>query len=142
MDQIRHNIYLGNMEDRFEQVYRSTTSPVTAMLTLVGHPDYYMPQHGTRHIFIEIPLADTYGNDPKLFADAVQSLEFLLKLKHIVLIHCAQGISRSPSVLATYLARKEHRKFFDVVNELQGKRTIVNPNPALVVLARKYLGEI
>lgn len=141
MHLIRPRLFLGSAEDRHRQS-TNHASPITAFLCLVGHPEYYNFSYAPHQIVVTYPIVDGYGNTQKQFDECVMFLEQLMNTGHVVLIHCAQGISRSTTVLATYLAKKEDKKFFTVVEEIKQIRTFVNPNPDLVVLAREYLKEV
>lgn len=139
MHQIRPRLWLGNANDRKEQ--SRSSSVITAFLTVVGHPDYYNFSYTPHQVSITRPLVDGPGNTQAEFNQAVEYLKLLMDQEHSVLVHCAQGISRSTTVMATYLAKVEGKKFYESVEDIKKIRTFVNPNPALAALARVYLQE-
>lgn len=47
----------------------------------------------------------------------------------VVLVHCEQGVSRSPTIVVAYLMRKRRQKFADVLAIVGAKRKIrISPN--------------
>lgn len=87
------------------------------------------------------PMFDGPGNDYRDFVAAVEDARAAIREEGEVLIHCAAGISRSSTVMATALAAEEDRDFDEVVVEIRQHRLIARPNPALRALARDYLNE-
>ncbi len=55
-----------------------------------------------------------------------------------VLIHCAAGVSRSPSVTIAYLMWKNKMRFKDALSYVVERRSIVAPNPGFVKLLENY----
>lgn len=51
----------------------------------------------------------------------------------VVLVHCAQGISRSASILIGYLMARERLAYESALSALQGVRPVVQPNPGFVL---------
>lgn len=55
-----------------------------------------------------------------------------------VLVHCAAGISRSPTVAAAALMRRHSCSAADALRTLRKGRSIIDPNPGLVALLKEY----
>jgi protein-tyrosine phosphatase len=85
------------------------------------------------------PLRDGYVNDQAEFTAAVETLRQRFRESGEVLVHCAAGISRSTTVLATTLAVEENVSFRDAVEEVQTYRERARPHPKLQVSALSYL---
>jgi len=58
--------------------------------------------------------------------DAIE--KFLENNDGNILVHCYMGSSRSASVIANYIAKKEGKSIEDVINELKKIRTSINPS--------------
>ncbi len=55
-----------------------------------------------------------------------------------VLVHCAAGISRSPTVAAAYLMRKYRWPAADALAFVKKARPVIDPNGGLVALLSRY----
>lgn len=85
------------------------------------------------------PLADGPGNDWSAFEAAVDTARRLYRRDAPVLIHCAAGVSRSSTVVATALGAEEGRRFDDALSIVREARPIATPHPALHEVAVVYL---
>ncbi|KAF7325072.1 hypothetical protein MKEN_00549900 [Mycena kentingensis (nom. inval.)] len=111
------------------------------------HP--LLRQHGIRHLVqaIEAPWAPpcrpddgftAYSIDirdkenvdlrPHLEA-ACQYIERALRRGEGVLVHCQQGVSRSPSIVIAYLIRNHAMSYESALAFVKRKRACVKPNP-------------
>jgi len=89
---------------------------------------------------IHLPLTDG-ENEFRKYIKTIDKCydEYIEKDK--VLIHCSVGISRSPAVAATIIAMDEGKTFEKAMVDVRSERIIANPEPALVKLSKRYLGE-
>ena len=88
---------------------------------------------------VKVGLFDGPGNRYAAFSLAVKTLEELIKMGS-VMIHCHEGVSRSPTVLATWMIKNGHAKDFDeAFNFIAAKRPQINPKKVLMELAKDYL---
>lgn len=55
-----------------------------------------------------------------------------------MLVHCAQGISRSASVLIGYLMSREQLQYDAALAALQAVRPAVQPNPGFVLQLQEW----
>jgi protein-tyrosine phosphatase len=88
------------------------------------------------------PLVDWFGNDQGEFDAAVQRLTELQAAKIPTLIHCHAGVSRSPTVLATWWAKEVGCSFDEACDVIRKMRPFIMPHTGLRNLARHHLGEI
>lgn len=85
-----------------------------------------------------VPLRDGEGNDPKVFAAAVDILIKLVEEAPPVLVHCHAGLSRSPAVVASYLMRQEGLSAEEAIKAIAALREIhIAPGLARLLLAEK-----
>lgn len=55
-----------------------------------------------------------------------------------VLVHCHAGVSRSATILISYLMKKKGMHVDDVIALVKAKRPCVNPNPGFLQQLRRY----
>ncbi len=122
MTKVRNNIYLGHEYDAHMDACR--INKITASLNVANDlndlNDPIYPVH--KLITVKVGLSDDKNNSPEMISLAVSILRNLLDQGHTVLIHCRAGMSRSPHILALYLAELENRTFDDVWKEIQSLR--------------------
>jgi len=102
---------------------------------LTGWPNNAANSHGLTWRCVE--LIDGHGNDVSLLQEAVWQLHELVETGS-VLVHCMEGVSRSPLVVASYLADKAARPFEDCLQEIALLRKWVILQPGLIELRRAY----
>lgn len=85
------------------------------------------------------PLHDGCINDQAEFTAAVETVRQRYQQSGDVLVHCAAGISRSTTALATTLAVEEDFPFGAAVEEVTTYRERARPHPKLQVNALSYL---
>lgn len=125
---IRDNLYLSGQDDVNNEMRRFG---ITAVLNVADNSmdPYY---RGTEILMCKVGLEDNNLN-PNHFIDlALIVLEFLLNNGHVVLVHCVAGASRSPYIIARYLAKKENKNVRDVLIELKSIRQEVFLEPVLL----------
>jgi atypical dual specificity phosphatase len=134
LDWITHDIAIGNCDDarRFDKL---RSAGIESILSLTGWPNSASNGHGLTWRCVE--LIDGHGNDVSRLHDAIWQLHELLA-KGSVLVHCMEGVSRSPLVVASYLADKAERPFEDCLQEVARLRKWVSLQPGLIDLRRAY----
>lgn len=88
-------------------------------------PDPFI--QGKNGKFIRMPIDDTTDDNDlflQLIPDIVQEIHHILSNNGTVLVHCQQGASRSPSVVAAYLIRYFNFNLDEVVQYIQSKRKV------------------
>lgn len=88
------------------------------------------------------PIQDSERVDQAAFTNAVETARTLFQSSGSLLIHCAAGISRSPTVVATTLTAERYIRSFELAIEIvRDIRPHVSPHPALLQCAEQYLNE-
>ncbi|MBI2871642.1 MAG: dual specificity protein phosphatase family protein [Chloroflexi bacterium] len=99
MDWITKDIAVGAIEDALD--YRGLRARgITGVLCLNGFPTF-LALEGFAWRLVE--MVDGMGNPPQALAWALAELRELAR-SHRVLVHCSEGVSRSPFVVACHLA--------------------------------------
>ena len=94
------------------------------------------PHYKFKIEYQKVGLIDGHGNQPTTLISAVYMLNQLLERHQKVLVHCHEGVSRSSAIVTTYLTHKRGIRFDEAFEFVKSKRPSVNPNPALVAIAR------
>lgn len=141
MDFITDQIAIGNRHDAMDLGFLISNG-IDAVLNLAYDLDisYFQFYHEKEYRFqIEyqkVGLIDGAGNKSSTFAAAVYMLDQLLERHDKVLVHCHAGISRSSSVVTTYLSHKNGISLDEALNLVKEKRPQVNPHWSLMELAK------
>jgi len=134
LDWITRDIAIGNCDDAI-RLDALRSAGIESILSLTGWPNSAANQHGLTWRCVE--LIDGYGNDVSRLQEAVWQLHELLA-RGSVLVHCMEGVSRSPLVVASYLADKAARPFEECLQEVAQLRKWVLLQPGLIDLRRDY----
>lgn len=105
MNKILDRLWLGNFEDAAAYATPASQAfPFDAVLTLceAAPPVAAQLQH------IHAPIPDEMWLPPAVWAELCHALGELLHHRASVLVHCRLGVSRSPALVAAYLARCGH----------------------------------
>jgi len=138
LDWITRDIAIGNVDDAL-RLTGLRSAGIESILSLNGWPNSAANRHGITWRCVE--LIDGHGNDVGRLQEAVWQLHELLA-RGSVLVHCMEGVSRSPLVVASYLADKAARPFEDCLQEIALLRKWVALQPGLIELRRAYESEI
>lgn len=133
MNKITNNIYLG---DIFDVIYSpqalidiGITATLNMTLTEEAIPPYPIKSY-------RWGIIDGEGNKFQDFLKLLRMLRDLVNTNEIVLAHCYAGVSRSPTVVATYLALTNNIDFDKALLFVQKCRPIVMPNKYMINLGR------
>jgi len=136
MDWITSKIAIGNIDDAVK-LTMLRNSGISSILCLNGWPNNAANTHGINWHCIE--LIDGFGNEVTRLQEAICLLDKLADDKlGSVLVHCMEGVSRSPLVVASYLADKHLRPFDECLNEISSVRKWVSLQPGLFELRQSY----
>jgi len=120
MDKIRHNLYLGDKHDA--RLIYILKSPITAILNVA---EELATEHHRGVISVKSAMRDKADDAIIKTANIVKDLQNLISQGHTVLVHCKQGRSRSPHVIATYLSIAENKPYEEIYDEIRKIRTCV-----------------
>ena len=120
MDQILDRLYLGNFEDA-EAV---TLGQCTCVITLCERAPVLTSQ---RIAHIHAPIPDEVWLPPHTWSELVHAVTRAVRDEEAVLVHCRLGVSRSPSVVAAYLAQCGYR-LENALAYLVSQRSVVAPH--------------
>lgn len=131
VSRITSRIWLGSIHATYDEAWLRTTGithVVTALevphttpaMRAVGCKQLYIPIYDHPHEPIEIWFQDIYD----FIQNALESSSL-----HQIYIHCMAGISRSSTLLASYLICRHRLSTDEAITFIRGARYCVNPNP-------------
>ena len=135
MDWITREIAIGNCDDAVH-LDGLRDAGIAGILSLTGWPNSANNTHGIDWRCVE--LIDGEGNDVLRLQQAVWHLHELVATRGSVLVHCMEGVSRSPLVVASYRADAAGRPFDECLREVAQLRGRLNLQPGLLELRRAY----
>ena len=107
MDQILDRLWLGTWDDAAAYADPSTQGfPLRGILSLSERPLTVHPSIVHTHA----PIADEVYHAPHVWQELLHALIALVHLRGNVLVHCRLGVSRSPALVALYLAQCGHSR--------------------------------
>ena len=133
MDWITDRVAIGAIEDAMD-ADAMRAEGVTGVLCLNGFP------HSPRSqgfAWMNVTLIDGPGNSIDEIRAAVRSLEDLAA-DHRVMVHCAEGLSRSALVVACYLADLHAIPLEEAVAHVKRHRTRAEIDAALLALVEGH----
>ena len=113
------------------------------VVDLLGQNTNYIPNiKGVKRLFLRVDDWVTSGNEMK--SAILKANPFIKKglgNGHGVLVHCAAGISRSATVVTSYLVTEKHMKVLDALDIIRQVRPSIQPNPGFMQVLFELSGE-
>jgi len=138
LDWITEDIAIGNCDDAI-WLEGVRNAGIDSILSLNGWPNSAFNTHNLTWRCIE--LIDGFGNPVTRLQEAICHLHEL-RSRGRVLVHCMEGVSRSPLVVASYLADHASRSFEECLLEVKKLRKWTSLQPGLMELRREYESSI
>jgi len=135
MTQVGHRLFLSGYA-RAADLAKDNPHKITAVLCVHQAMDY--PKNPDI-IYEHIPFADGEGIPPEVFVRCLGWLKHMYEEGHTILIHCAAGISRSPTILASFMHYAEILEFNDALDQIHLDRPNVSPAPNVLRSAKMML---
>ena len=110
---------------------------VTAVLNVNQRPDELQLPDIT---YMHVPFEDGEDIPQKQFSKCLGWLRFMYENGHVILIHCAAGISRSVVIAAAFAHYIKLMDFDSALMQIHKHRMVANPAPAVVLSAKRMLG--
>jgi len=135
MSKITDLLYVGNYGNA-SRLADENLEGIQAVLNVSTEPPY---QKIESIQYRDVRFDDGHEIPLHSFAEAIAFLQFQHETGHKTLVHCAAGISRSPSVVAAFL---HHSKQYDLDLAwilIRKCRPIVQPHPFIVRSIKKHL---
>lgn len=122
INKITDTIYLGNMDAAFN-IKKLKNLGIRKVLTVMSAFGNHYPENTFIHKTIDI-TDDYNSNIIRYFKDCLLFIDGYDK----VFVHCAAGMSRSPTVVIAYLMWKQKLSLNNAINFVKNKRPEISPN--------------
>jgi protein tyrosine phosphatase len=99
--------------------------------------EYPKLDENINHMIIEIDDGFSQKID-SFFEKAFHFIEEALQNKKNILVHCHAGVSRSATIVISYLMKKNKMKYENAYNLVREKRPIVSPNFEFYICLMNY----
>lgn len=129
MDHIVENLYIGDKDEAGKR-NRLELNDIVYVVTLCDEKTPYTTVHH--------PINDGVNEQPE-FDRAVEIVLEALNQDENVLVHCASGMSRSVTAVATALAERREISLEEALELVAEKRSVANPHPDILEHGKLYL---
>lgn len=135
MTQVGHRLFVSGYA-RAADLAKDNPSKITAVLCVHQVMDY---DQNPNIIYMHVPFNDGEGIPPQAFVKCLGWLKFMYENGHTILIHCAAGISRSVTILASFMHYEGIADFNEALNVIRMNRPNASPAPAVLRSAKQML---
>lgn len=155
--QIRPNIFVGNLNSALDRTFLRNNNIQYILNCAVEIPSFfntdnfsilkslsydvdtiYNTQKNEKEItYLHLPLVDSEDENISEYFDSTYDFLQTRDDSSKVLIHCAQGASRSVTIAAAFLMRSEKRSSEEVLNEIKKCREI-HPNNGFIAQLKAW----
>ena len=122
IDQITETIYLGNIDAAFNKKKLKQLGIKKVLTVMSAFGNHYSP-HEFIHKSIDVD-DDLRTNIICHFKECILFIEG----KDKIFVHCAAGMSRSPTIVIAYIMWKRKLRLNEAIKFVKEKRSIISPN--------------
>lgn len=130
---IWERLYLGNLKD-VAQLARSNPRHIATIVSLCREKAVL---RAPKVIYIQIPIPDAAPISAQKFEDIMYAIAIGVR-RGGVLVHCREGMNRSPILLAAWMDRCGYAEIDKALSEIAKLRKLA-PCPALLTSVRSLL---
>ena len=133
--EIRKGLWLGNVKSSLDEefIQCQNISLIVSVVTKQHMMSLPNPNLSSTTVSFErllIPVNDTEETDIlQHLAKCIDCIQSRLTQKQNVLVHCSAGVSRSPTVVASWLMFSENLNSQQALAEVEKRRKQINPIP-------------
>src|ERR1035437_1782207 len=134
MTLILENLFVGSLQDA-ERLSRGNPNRISTVITLCEQP----VRHKAANVhYAHLPVEDGELVPVRQFYAVMDAIANNIRTGNM-LVHCAVGFSRSPTLTAAYMHRVGYRNFDAAMEEIRQVRPSVDPSTILVSSVKKHL---
>jgi protein-tyrosine phosphatase len=135
MTQVGHRLFVGGYA-RAADLAKENPHKITAVLCVHQVMDY--PKNPDI-VYMHVPFADGEGIPLKAFVQCLGWLKYMYENGHTIYIHCAAGISRSVTIMASFMHYAGIAEFNEALDMIRMNRPNASPAPNVLISAKQML---
>ena len=134
MTLILENLFVGSLQDA-ERLSRGNPNRISTVITLCEQP----VRHKAANVhYAHLPVEDGEPVPVRQFYAVMDAITNNIRTGN-VLVHCAAGFSRSPTLTVAYLHRTGYKNFDTAMEEIKMLRPSVDPSKILMSSVKEQL---
>lgn len=133
MTKIWERLYLGSLKDA-AQLARSNPRRIATVISLCREKTL---ERARNIIYFHIPIPDAAPISSQKFEDIMYAIAIGVR-RGSVLVHCREGVNRSPIVIAAWMDRCGYAEIDKALSEIAGSREVA-PSRALLTSIKGIL---
>lgn len=134
MTKVFERLYVGDVDDA-DRLAVMNPDGVTAVVNVSTEVHRHWREGIT---YVYSCLDEPERLDPRRFERMMITISDLVRAG-TVLVHCVEGSSRSPVIVAVYMHIVGYKNFDDALSELKSLRPVVAPSSMVLERAKVYL---
>lgn len=136
---VHRDLYVGNIWNA-TGLAKDNPLGIQAVLDVSTEPAY---QEHPDIEYLHVPFHDGQEIPEECFNKCMAFLDKAYKEDKVILVHCHMGVSRSPTIAASHLLRRDKafqdRTLEQILDRFRMFRSIVGPSPDIVRSAKQHL---
>jgi atypical dual specificity phosphatase len=134
MTRIWERLFVGSLID-VERLVRQNANNIGVVITLCEQ----CVEDKTADVrYVQLPIEDDEPIPVRQFNTIMDAIALNIRRGN-VLIHCAVGLSRSPTLTAAYMHRVGYKNFDAAIAEIERLRPIISPSKILMKSVKELL---
>lgn len=133
-------MYLGKECSRHPDILKELN--IKLIITITAEYEPYPKINNTETLYYNVSDSEDTETCQQMIDEILPDIyihvDSVIDSKQNVLVHCAEGISRSASVVIYYLMRKYKLKYTEAFNHVKKYRPIIQPNAGFVAYLCGY----
>ena len=121
-EQITNKIYLGNEDTARDKEILNKLNISNILICAEGCEPFFPNEFKYKILYIDDAI------DENILSWLKEAFEFIDSSINNIYIHCAMGISRSPTIVISYLMYKKKMKYEEAYDFVKEKRKVISPN--------------
>ena len=131
-EQITDKIYLGNEDTARDKEILSKLNISNILICAEGCEPFFPNEFKYKILYIDDAI------DENILSWLKEAFEFIDSSINNIYIHCAMGISRSPTIVISYLMYKKKMKYEEAYDFVKEKRKVISPNSGFQEQLKKF----
>lgn len=144
LDYAGQRLYIGNIYNAMELTYRNNSLGIQAVLDVSTEDDY---EQNPEIMYLRVPFPDGHEIPSEKFAECMDYLTACWISGFTILVNCAAGISRSTSIVCSFIHHRGIGRGFmppldtleKILDYVRLCRPIVQPAPSVFKSCKKHL---